>query len=302
VDFFHFKLFRDISVTGSMSRGAAMNDISQSAASQHVQELERALDAELIDRSCRPIQLTEAGRLYAELCRDILRRREEFDNALGQLKASVSGVVRVASIFSVGLIEMSRLEELFTNRFPKARLEVEYLRPEKVYQSIRSDAADLGLVSYPNQSKDIAVLPWRQEEMAVAAAPEHPVTLLSTVKATDLEGMEFIAFDPELPIRREVDRFFRDHEVSVKITKHFDSIPMIKEALMLGNEVSIVPERMLRAEVAEGRLVCVPLEAPGLIRPLGIIHLKKKRFNRATQTFLGLLQETVQPEQLITAP
>jgi len=250
----------------------------------------------LIDRSHRPIQVTEAGHLYLALCRDLLRRSEEFQNAISQLKTAVAGTVRVASIFSVGLVDMSRLESVFLERYPHASLEVEYVRPEKVYESVRGDRADLGLVSYPNASKDISVLPWREEEMVVAAAPSHPVAVLEKVQPHDLDGMEFIAFDPELPIRKEVDRFLREQGVAVKISMHFDSIPMVKEALTLGNSVSIVPARVIRGEIAEGRLVGVPLEAPGLIRPMGIIYSRKKRLNRAAQAFLDLLQETEQPQ------
>ncbi|MBL8174603.1 MAG: LysR family transcriptional regulator, partial [Bryobacterales bacterium] len=117
-----------------MSRGAALNEISQSAASQHVQELERVVGMPLIDRSHRPIQLTEAGELYLGLCRDLLRRSEEFQSAISELKTAVVGTVRVASIFSVGLVEMSRLESVFSERYPHASLEVEYVRPEKVYE------------------------------------------------------------------------------------------------------------------------------------------------------------------------
>ncbi|MBI3679388.1 MAG: LysR family transcriptional regulator [Acidobacteria bacterium] len=295
--FFHFKLFRDIAHTGSMSRGAAMNGVSQSAASQHVQEREREMEVELIDRTRRPLRLTEAGMLYHELCRDLLDRSEEFDIALGQLKSAVAGTVRVASIFSVGLSEMSRLEEEFSGRFPQAQLEVEYLRPEKVYEAVRTDRADIGLVSYPHPAKDIAVIAWREEEMALAAAPSHAIAGLARVSPKEMEGLEFIGFDPDLPIRREVDRFLRDQGVGVQVTMHFDSIPMVKEALALGHCVSILPARMLQAEIEQGRLVAVPLEAPGLIRPLGIIHLKKKRLNRATHSFLTLLQQTGQPRQ-----
>lgn len=277
-----------------MSRGASLNGISQSAASQHVQELERALDVELIDRTVRPLRLTEAGQLYDELCRDLLRRRDEFDHSLEDLKTGVAGTVRVAAIFSVGLVEMASLKGEFQARYPRAYLEVEYLRPERVYEQLRNDKADIGLVSYPQPSKDILILPWREEEMAVAASPQHPLAQLSKLDAKDLQGLEFIAFDPELPIRKDVDRFLREHGVTVDVTMHFDSIPMVKEALATGRGVSILPSRMLRAEVAVGSLVCIPLESP-LIRPLGILRMKKKQFNRATQLFLKLLQEAEHP-------
>ena len=57
-----------------------------------------------------PLVVTPAGHLYADFCRDVLRRREEFSVALDQLKHEVEGTVRVASIYSVGLSEMVQLE------------------------------------------------------------------------------------------------------------------------------------------------------------------------------------------------
>ena len=106
MNFAHLKLFKDICQGRSVSKGAALNSISQSAASQHIQELEKDLSIQLLDRTTRPLMLTPAGKLYYELCRDVLRKREEFDAALGHLLAEVEGTVRVASIYSVGLSEM----------------------------------------------------------------------------------------------------------------------------------------------------------------------------------------------------
>jgi len=169
------KLFREIAATRSMSKGAAHCGVSQSAASQHVQEVERRLGLTVFDRAKRPLELTEAGKLYAEFCRDVLRREERFTLGLEALKGDVSGNVRVASIYSIGLSEMSRLQEEFSRLYPAAHLHVEYMRPEKIYEAVRDDTADLGLVSYPEPSREIAAIPWRDEEMQVAAPPSHPL-------------------------------------------------------------------------------------------------------------------------------
>lgn len=298
VGVFHYKLFRDIAQAGSMSRGASINGISQSAASQHIQELERELGVDLMDRSRRPLELTDAGRHYGELCRDIIRRWEEFQSTLEQLKSEVVGTVRVAAIFSVGLSEMSEIKAEFAFRYPAAELAVEYVRPERVYGAIREGTADIGLVSYPHTTKDIAVIPWRDEEMCLAAAPSHPIAERKVIAPADLEGTQFIGFDPELPIRKDVDRFLRELGITVDVTMQFDSIPMVKEALVLGSSVSILPSRMLRNEIEQGSLVAVALQPPGLVRPLGIVHLKKKRFNRAMQAFLKLLQRSAEEGRL----
>lgn len=272
-----------------MSKGAAHCGISQSAASQHVQEVERRLTVSLFDRTKRPLELTPAGRLYADLCRDVLRREEEFSLLLEALKRDVEGTVRVASIYSIGLSEMSRLKEEFATRYPTSNLQVEYMRPDRIYDSVRGDAADLGIVSYPAASREIASIPWRDEEMQVALPPAHRLAGKEEATPFDLNGENFIGFDEDLSIRRELDRFLRGHGVSVNLVMHFDNIQMIKEAVALGSGISILPSRTMRTEVEQGRLVAVRLDAPGLVRPVGIVHRRRKKFNRAAQAFLDLL-------------
>ncbi len=107
----------------------------------------------------------------------------------------------------------------------QARLSVEYLRPEKVkFRSVRDERADLGLISYPEPTKEIAVIPWREEEMVVAVAPAHPLAGFEMVTPVDLRGHDIVAFDEDLPIRREVDRFLREAGVAVNVVMHFDNI------------------------------------------------------------------------------
>ena len=108
------KLFKDIAQNRSVSKAAGLNGISQSAVSQYIQELEEQLGRLCWTRTTRPLTVTEAGKLYLEMCRERLRRREEFQVALDQLKGQVEGTVRVASIYSVGLSELSRLEKEFS--------------------------------------------------------------------------------------------------------------------------------------------------------------------------------------------
>ena len=78
------KVFKDIAQTRSLSRSAAANGVSQSAVSQQVQEVERSLGVTLLDRSSRPLGITPAGNLYAQFCADVLRRKEELDDALSR--------------------------------------------------------------------------------------------------------------------------------------------------------------------------------------------------------------------------
>jgi DNA-binding transcriptional LysR family regulator len=297
VNFENLKLFRDIAQTHSFSRGASTNGISQSAASQHVQELERSLGVELLDRSTRPLVVTPAGRLYVELCRDILRRKEDFEAALQRLRQEVEGTLRVGSIYSVGLSEMVSLDREFARRQPEAKVEVQYLRPERIYEAVLGGEVDLGLISYPEARRDITVIPWRREEMVLAVSPSHPLAGRGgAIVPQDLNGVDFIAFDDDLPIRRHLDRFLKDHGVEVNVTLHFDNIQMIKEAVTHNVGISIMPARTMKEDIEQGRLAAVRIADATLFRPLGIIHRKKKRFHRVAQAFLDLLREEPGPE------
>jgi LysR family transcriptional regulator, transcriptional activator of the cysJI operon len=287
----HLKLFRDVALARSMTRGAEICGVSQSAASQQLQETERVLGVDLLDRGTRPFELTEAGRLYYEFCRDVLRRKEEFDGQLDQLKGRVQGTVRVAAIYSVGISDMARLDMEVGARMPEAQLLVEYLRPEKVYDAVVTDQADLGLVSYPESNREVTAIPWREDKMMVAAAPSHPLAAKDKLVPSDLAQGDFVAFDDDLRVGREVKRYLRETGIPVNVVMHFDNTQTLKEAVILGAGVSILPVRVLRDDIEHGRLVAIPIEGCALVRPLGIIHRRKKTFNVAAQVFLELLRQ-----------
>jgi DNA-binding transcriptional LysR family regulator len=283
------KLFRDAVHAKSLSRAAQLNGISQSAATQHVQDLEKRLGVELFDRSTRPLGLTGAGKLYADLCREVLRREEDFTAALEDIKGSAEGTVRIASIYSIGLSEIAHLREEFARVCPGAMIHVQLLRPDRVYAAVLEDQADLGFISYPEHRRELTVIPWREERMTVAAYPSHRFASREMVLPEDLDGEAFIAFDEEVIIRRELDRFFRESGVEIRISMQLDNIQSIKEAVALGSGISILPERTMLTEVEQKRLVSIPLHAPELRRPVAIIHRRRKKLSRAAREFLKVL-------------
>ena len=93
---------------------------------------------------------------------------------MADLKGAIEGTFRVASIYSIGLSEMPRLREQFAQVCPDVQLHVEYLRPNKVYEAVLGDQADIGFISYPesNRGSDDDSVARRADE--VAAHPSHP--------------------------------------------------------------------------------------------------------------------------------
>ena len=292
----NLRLIRDAAHYRSISKAASLNDISQSAASQAIQEIERELRLPLFDRTRRPLVLTAAGRAYVDYCRDVLRREDELQTSLALLRNQANGVARLAAIYSVGLSEMAQIEERFARAYPEGQLQVSYLRPERVWAAVAEDEADLGLMSYAESSREVVALPWRDEEMVVAVAPSHRLAGEKSIPPSALEGEHFVGFDDDLPIQGQIDRYFREHRVNVQMGLHFDNLQMIKEAVAHDAGVSIMPKRVMREDLDQGRMVALNLEPAELYRPVRIVHRRRKVFNEVTAGLLTLLQGEEEPD------
>ena len=169
------RIFCDVVQHQSFSRGAKINDVSQSAATQSVHRVEEHFGVQLVDRSKRPFVLTPEGQACYEGFREVLELYDSVESRVRSLRKEISGLVRVAAIYSVGLHDMSRCMQDFMRQLSQGKVRLEYLRPNKVYDAVLNGEVDLGIVSYPAASPDLNVIPLRSERMVVVCPPGHPL-------------------------------------------------------------------------------------------------------------------------------
>jgi DNA-binding transcriptional LysR family regulator len=284
------KVFCDVVGRRSFSRAAEENGISQSGASQVVNQLERHLGTKLIDRSKRPFTLTPEGEIYYGGCRKLVERYFSLEDRVRTLHDEVAGRVRVASIYSVGLHHMDRYLHDFLSQYPKANVRLEYLHPHKVYEAVENDHADLGLVSYPKSSRTVKAISWRQEPMVLVCAPEHRFAKRKHVSLEEVAGEPIVGFDSDLTIRREIDRVLYEHNTGMNVVMEFDNIETIKRAVEIGAGVSLLPKPTILREMETGTLAAVPISTQELVRPLGIIHRRGKDLGVTARRFIELLR------------
>jgi DNA-binding transcriptional LysR family regulator len=291
------EIFCDTVAHRSFSKAAEARGISQPAVSQAIQQLEERIGVTLIDRSKRPLELTPPGRVYYDGCRKLLEEFREVEERVQQLDGRVVGRVRIASIYSIGLLQMAEYVQDFEKRYPDVELRVDYLHPDDVYSRIRRDEADLGLVSFPKDGGDVASIPWQHQEMGLVVPPRHPLAGQTIRKLTDLQGARFVGFTSDLTIRRETDRLLKKHRITVELVHEFDNIENIKRAVEIGAGAAILPLATVRREVDSGLLVAIHIQDVQFIRPLGIIHKRHKHLSTAAERFVQLLCEELGEEQ-----
>ncbi len=283
-----FRIFCDVVHYQSFSRGAEANNVSQSAATQSIHRLEKQLGVTLIDRTKRPFILTAEGKICYEGFHEIL---ETYDSIVSRVQAphTHESTIRVAAIYSVGLHDMSKCMRDFMTEQPKTKIRLEFLHPDKVYQAVLNSEADVGVISYPTPSPEINVIPLRSEEMVVVAPINHPLAKCRSLTLDQLENEDFVAFDRDLPIRREMERYFRQYGVHVNVVTEFDNIETIKQAIEVGMGVSILPAPAVLDSLETHRLAAIPLISPKMTRPIGVIFRRRKIFTSATTRFIEML-------------
>jgi DNA-binding transcriptional LysR family regulator len=286
------RLYCDVVRLRSFSKGAEQNFVSQSAASQAVQQLEGQVGAVLIDRTKRPFVVTPEGRAFYEACRAMLERWDQAKAEVAAVKARVDGTVRVAAIYSVGLHDVSRPMQQFSSLYPEARVQLECLHPHKVVEAVMSGEADIGIMSYPPSDRALAVVPLRVEPMAVVCHPSHRFARRRQLTPADLNGVPYVAFDRALPIRKAIDRALRRHGARPSVVMEFDNIETIKQAIIIDAGVSILPRHTVDKEVGVRMLAAVGLGVPDLARPVGIIHRRQKPLTPTATRFIELLKES----------
>ena len=285
------KIFCDVARNRSFSLAAEANKISQSAASQIVLQLEHKLGVELIDRSTRPLQLTDMGKIYYHGCRTVVEQYLELEASVQTGREHLAATLQIAAIYSIGFRDMSHYVERILERQPHARIHIEYLHPTRVYEKVLDGTADLGLLSFPRSSREVTFLPWREEVMLLACHPEHLLARRKRIRVEELSGQAYVGFDHNLIIRQKVDKFLRDQGISVNVVLEFDNIENIKKAIEEGAGVALLPLPTLEREVRAGSLEALELTRSRLVRPLGIIQRRSVKRSPTAECFIQLLQE-----------
>lgn len=287
-----FKIFRDLVETTSFSRAAKANGITQSAVSQQVRAIERRFNVQLIDRSTRSFELTPEGREFLNASREILDAYENLATRIGSIRQTIEGEVRLATVFSIGLHELPPYLRAFRRSHSAVEVRVDYGRSNEVYDAVREGRADLGLVAYPARQAGLRVMTFWRDKLVIICPPTHRLAKKKRARLRDLAGEKFVAFEPDLPTRKEIDRRLRACGVRIKPLLEFDNIDTVKRAVEVEDAISIVPEICARDEVRGDTLATVEIDEPDMWRPLGAIVRRAVPPTPALKEFLAMLENT----------
>jgi len=285
------KVFCDLAETESFTKAAQINTVTQSAVSQQISSLERAFKSLLIERSKKKFRLTREGQVLYDYSKQVIATYEALQSKLQEIKDIISGTIRVATIYSIGLHDLPPYLKKFLRAYPTVNVHVEYRRANQVYDDVIGNVVDLGLVAYPQRDAKLEIYPLRKEPLVLIVHPQHPLAKNKAIRLKSLTGQKFIGFEPDIPTRKALDRLLKENAVQVEHVMEFDNIETVKRAVEIDAGVAIVPQGTVTQEVAKQTLAQLSLDDGDYFRPLAAIYKKNKVLSPAMKQFLSILKE-----------
>jgi len=286
------KVFCDLVEMQSFSIAAERNFITQSAVSQQIRVLEDKFERKLLERvrGRREIRLTPPGEVFYQESKKVLDAYNQLNESINTMVGKVSGVVKVATVYSIGLHELPPKVREFMSKFPDAKIDLEYSRTTRVIRDVLKGIVELGVVAFPEPRRGMDIVPMQSDRLVLITPPDHPFAERDEVRAKDLKGQDFVLFERDVPTRKATDKILRSYGVSVNKAAEFDNIETIKRAVEVGFGIAIVPQPSVTDEERNGQLAVIQLKEKNWQRPVGVIFRNDRELSLAAKKFVKLLE------------
>jgi DNA-binding transcriptional LysR family regulator len=290
------KVFCDLVDMQSFSLAAERNFVTQSAVSQQVRTLEEKFKRRLLERvrGRREVRLTPAGEVFYREAKHVLDCYDQLQESMRSLVGKISGTVKVATVYSVGLHELPPKVREFMSKFPHAKIDLEYSRMTRVVRDVLNGSVELGIVTFPEPKRGLTIVPMTGDRLVLICPPEHEFAGRKKLKAKDLQGRDFVFFERDIPTRKATDKILKSYGVDVRKVAEFDNIETIKRAVEVGFGLAIVPQPSVADEEKNNQLAVIQLAEKDWVRPVGIIYRSDRQLTLAAKKFVNLLENNPQ--------
>lgn len=273
----------------SVSQAAAELAMSQSAVSGSLRDLEAQFDVVLFDRIGKRLRLSEFGRELRAPAEDVLARARELEQALGG--SAVRGRLRVGATLTIGNYLAVPMIAAFRERHPEADVQLEVANTASIAARVADYSLDMGLVEGEFNHPDLALQPWRSDELCVFAAPGHPALRAGPLDDAGLVAQPWILREAGSGTRQAFDRAMHGILASMHIVLELQHTEAIKRAVEAGMGLGCLSRISLEDAFRRGSLVPVPVRGRDLRRQLGILLHRSKYQGPALRAWLALCRE-----------
>jgi DNA-binding transcriptional LysR family regulator len=248
------RTFLQVLDSGSITAGATELNLAQSAVSAAVARLEREFGVRLLERRPDGVRPTSAGVDLAGHASALVARSTQAQLDMAAHRGLSKGQVRLGMLPSIVPVLLTPLLRAVRGEHPGLRVHVEEALMTDLVGRLRSDRLDAVLLWEPSGACDLESAPLARLPLLVVAAPDHPLATRRGVDGAELSEDAWIAFPPGGPGHQWIEQAGHAWGFPPRITLELESLAEIKAFVQAGIGITLLPEPVVRLELASGAL------------------------------------------------
>ncbi|MBC7645010.1 MAG: LysR family transcriptional regulator [Thermoleophilia bacterium] len=291
----HFHTFLAVvDAGGKLSAGAREIGMSQPGITHQLNELERRLNVQLLDRARgRAARLTRPGRIFERYARNIVALQASMYSDLEQMSRRLGGHMRVGSSPGPGEHWLPPLLCAFREQYPDLQIELHIADARSIVEQVFDNSIELGFVGGGWTRAGLQFEAMAHDEFVMIASPKHPFAGVSEVRMRDLAGLDFIAHEPGTGLRAALEQALGDRGYQLshfKVLAELGNQESVKSAVAAGYGIGVVWRGSVEAELAVGTLVSLDVVGFELGSDFQVVRRAHRRLSRRSAALIEHLR------------
>ena len=275
LDLHKLEIFYWVAEMRSFSQAADLLSLRQPTVSAHIQELEQSVGGKLLYRIRGRVSLTPLGQLLAERAKNLLAFKRETLAAVELFHGTLSGELWIGGSNIPGEYFLPQRLGAFTRKFPAVRPILRIGDSAGIIDDLLDGKVELAVVGYKAEESRLRFEKIWDDEMILAVPKEHAWARRKSIQVSELKTERFISRERGSgtleSMRQLLAKTGETAEEVLTISMELGSTEAIKEAVLAGYGISILSRIAIRQELADGRLVEVPIR--GLVMERGFYEV-----------------------------
>jgi len=273
----------------SFSLAAERLGVTQPAVSLQVRALEKRLGAQLLDRSGRRVEPTEAGRRLYRGAQRLLQLEEQL---LGEMEAegdgALSGELSIGASTGPAAIVVPLLLCEFQQEHPDVRVSLEVHDTQTVVDRVADRELELGIVGAARRHRSVRFEPFMRDEVILACPPGHRFAG-RTVTLDELRGESLIVMQSGAGVRQVVEDALKPLGTrlrSLDVRLELGLQESVRSAVRAGYGVSFISRAAVEAELAAGAIAEARVEGMDATREISLVRGTGRVTTRVADEFV----------------
>ncbi len=283
MDVRQLRYFEAVARHRHFTRAADELHIAQSALSHQIRGLERELGVELLQRTTRSVQLTEAGELVVTRARAVLSEMAALRGEIDELRGLLRGHVTVGAHLFGGELDIPAILSRFTTMHPEIEITLREGTARRMAEMLHDGSLDVTFALEVEPPPELERLELSSEELAAAMSPSHALAGDGPLSIGELHGRPLIAFHRGSSTRDVVDAALSDAHVSPRIALESNDFALVRSLVARGVGVALLPRSFLEQP---GPRILVRSLSPPLRMSVALWWRGGRRLSPAAQAFV----------------